>query len=95
MAESSGGQMGTLVFRGGHSIGEGQGMGLTAKSPHTCAVSSVPLTVEWGWGLWSRYFGGAGWDPLPAGWFCSPSWWHPVGPLQVPAQVPHKSPVKA
>lgn len=43
--------MGTLVFWGGHLIGEDQGMGLMAKSSHTCAGSPMPFTAERGWGL--------------------------------------------
>lgn len=60
------------------------GMGLRAKSPHTPAGSprtAVPFTGEQGWHLGVECFCGAGWDLLPAGWFCSPRWWHLVGSL--------------
>lgn len=77
--------------------GAGWGTGLRAKSPHTLTGSpgtSVPLAGQRARGLGGKCFWGAGWDLLLVGWFCSSRWWHPVGPLQVPARVPHGPPAK-
>lgn len=61
------------------------GHGSQGQQPsHTRWEPQELCALHWGAGMGSEgrmSFCGAGWDLLPAGWFCSPRRWHLVGSL--------------